>query len=98
MRIGGTRITTAHVWEMCAGSDSADHLKTLRRYWPYTTAGQFKLAIRFEREKRIPTTGRPGKLFAERDASKIGSTEEAEAARKIALWIRISADAGSKML
>jgi uncharacterized protein (DUF433 family) len=49
--IAGTRITTAHIWQICAGSDSEDHLKALQEMWPYITAEQFRAAISFERGK-----------------------------------------------
>jgi uncharacterized protein (DUF433 family) len=50
--IGGTRLTTEHVYEYCAGSDSDAHVKMFRKDWPYVTAEQIKQAIAFERKRR----------------------------------------------
>jgi len=51
-RIDGTRITTEHVYQYCAGSDSDAHVKMFQEGWPYVTAKQIKQAIAFERKRR----------------------------------------------
>ena len=51
-RIAGTRLSTEHVYEFCAGSDSDAHIKEFRKSWPYVTAEQIKQAIAFERKRR----------------------------------------------
>ena len=51
-RIRGTRLSTEHVYEWCAGSDSDAHIKMFQKSWPYVTAEQIKQAIAFERKRR----------------------------------------------
>jgi uncharacterized protein (DUF433 family) len=51
-RIDGTRLSTEHVYQYCAGSDSDAHVKMFREGWPYVTAKQIKQAIAFERKRR----------------------------------------------
>jgi uncharacterized protein (DUF433 family) len=51
-RIDGTRLSTEHVYQYCAGSDSDAHGKMFREGWPYVTAKQIKQAIAFERKRR----------------------------------------------
>jgi uncharacterized protein (DUF433 family) len=51
-RIDGTRLSTEHVYQYCAGSDSDAHVKMFQKDWPYVTAKQIKQAIAFERKRR----------------------------------------------
>lgn len=51
-RIGGTRLTTEHVYQYCAGSDSDAPVKMFQEDWPYVTVKQIKQAIAFERKRR----------------------------------------------
>lgn len=51
-RIGGTRLTTEHVYRTCAGSDSDAHVKDWLKDRPDLTAKQIKQAIAFERKRR----------------------------------------------
>ena len=51
-RIDGTRLTSEHVYQYCAGSDSDAHVKMLPKSWPYVTAKQIKQAIAFEKMRR----------------------------------------------
>jgi uncharacterized protein (DUF433 family) len=51
-RMDGTRLSTEHVYQWCAGSDSNDHIKDYQKNWPYATAAAIKQAIAFERAKK----------------------------------------------
>ncbi|UWZ85122.1 DUF433 domain-containing protein [Occallatibacter riparius] len=51
-RIDGTRLSTEHVYEYCAGSDCDAHIRMFQKDWPYVTAKQIKQAIAFERTRR----------------------------------------------
>jgi len=51
-RIDGTRLTTEHVYQWCAGSDSDAHVKMCLENRPDLTAKQIKQAIAFERKRR----------------------------------------------
>jgi uncharacterized protein (DUF433 family) len=51
-RIGGTRLSTEHIYHVCAGSDSDAHVKDCLKNLPYVTAKQIKQAIAFERKRR----------------------------------------------
>jgi uncharacterized protein (DUF433 family) len=51
-RIDRTRLSTEHVYQYCAGSDSDAHVKMFQEDWPYVTATQIKQAIAFERKRR----------------------------------------------
>jgi uncharacterized protein (DUF433 family) len=60
--IGGTRLTTEHIYKTCAGSDSDAHVKDWLKDRPDLTAKQIKQAIAFERsavesEKANSSTG-----------------------------------------
>jgi uncharacterized protein (DUF433 family) len=50
----GTRLTTEHVYQWCAGSDSDAHIKDFQRNWPYVDADAIRQAVAFERSKRKP--------------------------------------------
>jgi uncharacterized protein (DUF433 family) len=52
VRIDGTRLTTEHVFQWCAGSDSKDHIKDFQKNWPYVSAEAIKQAIAFEKNQR----------------------------------------------
>jgi uncharacterized protein (DUF433 family) len=50
--IVGMWLSTEHVYQYCAGSDSDAYVKMFREGWPYVTAKQIKQAIAFERKRR----------------------------------------------
>jgi len=52
IRVDGTRLTTEHVYDWCAGSDSEDHIKAFQREWPYVSAEAIQQAIAFDRKRR----------------------------------------------
>jgi uncharacterized protein (DUF433 family) len=51
-RIDGTRLSTKHVYDFCAGSNSNAHVKLFQESWPYVGVKQIRQAIVFERKRR----------------------------------------------